>query len=163
MIRDLQRTLALTARVGGVPQPQGSIRSLGKGRPSVHANAARLDPWRDTIVVYVRNAMKRGVGPWPIDGPVRLEALFRMPRPRSRPADRPHPTSTPDLSHLLRACEDGIGMAGAWVDDAQIIEVEAAERYGDPGCVLWVYRLNAAKPWYSEVSGRATRPTEGTP
>ncbi len=33
----------------GTPVTQGSIRSLGAGRPSVHSNAKRLKPWRVTV------------------------------------------------------------------------------------------------------------------
>jgi Holliday junction resolvase RusA-like endonuclease len=36
----------LTVQVPGLPVPQGSIRNLGRGRPSVHANADKLLPWR---------------------------------------------------------------------------------------------------------------------
>jgi hypothetical protein len=48
------RVVTLTVTVLGVPVPQGAIRSLGTGRPSVHANAKALHPWRQMVAQQVR-------------------------------------------------------------------------------------------------------------
>jgi hypothetical protein len=46
--------VTLTVVVPGLPVPQGAIRSLGTGRPSVHANAKSLLPWREQIAAHTR-------------------------------------------------------------------------------------------------------------
>ncbi len=43
----VENSIVITAY--GTPVTQGSIRSLGAGRPSVHSNAKRLKPWRVTV------------------------------------------------------------------------------------------------------------------
>ena len=129
---------SLTVTVPGVPAPQGSLKSLGAGRPSVHANAATLLPWRASVVAHVRQQMERG-GDWPITGPVALSVTFRMPRPKSAPKSRLWPDRKPDLDKLLRACGDCLGSrtgAGVIHDDAQVVSIQAAKEYGAPGMTL---------------------------
>jgi hypothetical protein len=63
----------LTVQVPGLPVPQGSIRNLGRGRPSVHANADKLLPWRASVVAHIRQAMN-GQAEWPVSGAIRDDA-----------------------------------------------------------------------------------------
>ncbi len=64
----VDRALVITAF--GVPVTQGSIRSLGAGRPSVHSNAKRLKPWRVTVKEAALDALPdRDVDAhWPLRG-----------------------------------------------------------------------------------------------
>lgn len=137
---------SLTATVPGVPQPQGSIRSLGKGRPSVHSNADRLLPWRGQVIAHLRRAMDADqVEPgWPISGPVAVSVVFALPKPRSAPRSRMHPDRKPDIDKLARAVLDCLGSkigAGVIFDDAQVVQLTARKTYGGPGCVLTVSSL----------------------
>ena len=128
---------ALVVTVPGVPAPQGSMRSLGTGRPMVHSNAATLLPWRAEVVRQVKAQMERG-GDWPITGPVALTITFRLPRPKSAPKRR-WPDKKPDLDKLVRAAGDCLGSktgAGAIGDDAQVVAIYANKEYGTPGMTL---------------------------
>lgn len=139
--------------VFGKPAPQGGIRSLGKGRPSVHANADTLLPWRDSIVSACRLAMQAMTpeqrARLPYDGPVALFAYFTWPKPVSAPKTRETwPTARPDLSHLVRAAEDALTSAGVWRDDSLIVYTESRKVYpnqgpglASPGAKLFVYRF----------------------
>jgi len=82
-------------------------------------------------------------------GPVRLSAIFHMPRPKGhyrtgkhasqlRPSAPEHPATKPDLLKLTRAIEDA--MTGiVWRDDAQVVVEKLEKRYGSqPGCVIQV-------------------------
>ena len=85
----------------GRPIPQGSVRSLGAGRPSIHNNARTLLPWRDTISGAARTAA--ALDGWKrTDLPVSVYVTFYFDRPRSH-------YRTGRNAHLLR---DGIGGDG---------------------------------------------------
>lgn len=129
---------SLTVTVPGVPISQGSLRSLGAGRPTVHSNAATLLPWRASVVAHVRQQMERG-GEWPIDGPVKLSVTFHLARPKSSPRWRLWPDKKPDLDKLVRACCDALSErtgAGAIRDDAQVVLLSASKEFGTPGMTL---------------------------
>lgn len=128
--------------VPGIPVPQGSIRSLGRGKPSVHSNASSLLPWRAAVVATVRAAMDAGGGEWPLAGPVKLSLSFTLPRPRSAPRSRLWPDRKPDLDKLVRAVGDSLTQAGAIADDAQVVLLAAGKNYGVPQVVidLWPIR-----------------------
>jgi len=126
---------ALTVTVLGVPVPQGAIRSLGTGRPSVHANAKALHPWRQMVAQQVRWAMGDEGITEPLDGPMVLTATFTMPRPKSAPKSRWAPDRRPDLSHLVRALEDAIVMGGGVVDDSQFVTEHVSKVYPHDGNV----------------------------
>lgn len=125
----------LHVSVPGVPAPQGSLRSLGTGRPSVHSNAATLLPWRAAVIAHVRQVMQTG-GEWPVEGPVQAEATFFLPRPKSAPAWRIWPDKKPDLDKLQRAAGDALEQAGALRSDAQIVLWKSSKQYGPPGMDL---------------------------
>lgn len=114
-----------TAMVLGVPVPQGSLRTLGRGRV-VHNNDEKLRPWRDSIAWAVRERMDTSP---PLEGPVEVTATFVLPRPQSAPKRRWAPDRKPDLDKLIRALLDGITAGGGWVDDAQVISMIAVKVY----------------------------------
>ena len=125
----------LTVTVLGVPVPQGAIRSLGTGRPSVHANAKSLHPWRQMVAQQVRWQMGDAGITEPLEGPAVLTATFVMPRPKSAPKSRWAPDRRPDLSHLVRALEDAIVMGGAVADDSQFVTEVVSKVYPADGAV----------------------------
>ena len=136
---------ALTVTVPGVPQPQGSMKSFGRG-PLVHSNAEHLLPWRASLIGHLRQAMDADmVEPgWPISGPVRVDVVFTLPKPKSAPKSRLHPDRKPDLDKLCRAALDALGQktgAGVIYDDAQVVGLVAAKNYGNPGCTLTIASL----------------------
>lgn len=130
---------ALTVTVPGIPVPQGAIRSLGTGRPSVHANAKTLLPWRQLVATSTRWAMNDVGMTEPMEGPLVLTATFTLPRPKSAPRSRWAPDRRPDLSHLVRALEDATVMAAAVVDDAQYVTEVTSKVYGPlPGVTFTI-------------------------
>lgn len=127
--------------VRGTPVPQGSIRSLGKGRPSIHGNAGRLLPWRE----HVQHEAERATGARPpITGPVALRVAFVVPRPASAPKRIVWPAKRPDIDKLIRAVMDALTAAGVWLDDAQVVELTASKTFPGrgyldvPGAVITV-------------------------
>jgi Holliday junction resolvase RusA-like endonuclease len=132
---------ALSVVVAGVPVPQGSVRSLGAGRPSVHSNAAVLMPWRQAVIACVQHEMEHCENEWPLLGPVKLAVSFTMPRPKSAPKWRLWPDKKPDLDKLVRAIGDALTQSGAIADDAQIVLLSADKQYGIPQMSLLLRQL----------------------
>lgn len=146
----------IEVRVYGTPAPQGSKRHVGGGR-MIESNRERLVPWRQAIVAAWVAAGRARV----VNAPVALAVTFYLPRPKSHyrtgkyaaelrldaPA-RPH--GKPDLDKLTRGVFDALTDAGAWVDDAQAVDLHASKRYADgdtrPGAVIKLRRLPAVAP-----------------
>lgn len=75
----------------------------------------------------------------PYTGPVRIEGLFAMPRPKrlAKQRARVYHQSTPDIDNLLKLV-DALNTTkrlgpGLWLDDKQIMAVSAAKAYAEPG------------------------------
>ena len=126
----------------GKPVPQGSIRSLGAGRPSVHGNADRLLPWLDTIIAATQAAMieyrwTRNEGPCSVYG------TFYFDRPKSHYTSKgalkpdaprwPITRANGDLDKLQRAWGDAVTAAGAIKDDSQIAAWNVTKNYVGTG------------------------------
>jgi Holliday junction resolvase RusA-like endonuclease len=155
----------LDVLVYGVPKPQGSKRSWAYVPKDVmDAAVAARDPrmvrpkaalaednpvsvttWRETVRATVLMALPR---PWvPVDGPVRVDLVFCMPKPGSAPVRRrTWPHRKPDLDKLTRAVFDSLKDAGAWQDDARCVELHAlkdfpGERMDRPGVWIRMWEL----------------------
>jgi Holliday junction resolvase RusA-like endonuclease len=135
--------ITLAVSVPGVPAPQGSIRSLGAGRPSVHSNASTLLPWRASVIAHIRQAMGAG-GPWPLEGPVKVGITFYLPKPKSARKGDMWPAKRPDVDKLARACLDSLTQSGSIRDDAQVVMLGATKVYGLPGMVMTVCPMAVA-------------------
>jgi Holliday junction resolvase RusA-like endonuclease len=141
----------LCVQVLGQPVPQGSIRSLGKGRPSIHSNAERLLPWRERLQTAIEDAIREQHGQFPLAGPVAIDATFTMLKPKSAPKRRrTFPITRPDGDKLLRAVGDALQNAGAMKDDSQIVQYHSRKVYPNeapqalhvPGLYLFVYTVS---------------------
>lgn len=147
----------------GSPVTQGSIRSLGKGRPSVHSNAATLKPWRDTIVTAAREQMASEiwVTQWPVSGPVAVDITFTVKKSKGAPKTRrTWPDRRPDVDKLKRAVLDALKAAGVYGDDGQVVEGTARKAYPRehpqaldvPGVLIYVYEIGEPPPKFGGVS-----------
>lgn len=143
----------------GLPVPQGAIRHLGKGRPSVHANAATLKPWR----AQVQEGAEQAIAAWkvlrteptpPLPGPVGLGVYFTMKKPVSAPKKKTtYPISRPDVDKLIRAVMDSLCAAGMYRDDSQVVWLETKKVFpGEdihalhvPGVVVEVYDVTSVE------------------
>lgn len=122
------------------------IKPFGKDRHRVGRGGHVFTPARtrdgERAIAWEAVLAMRGYAP--LTGPVRLTLTATMPIPRSWSAAKRAaalagailPTSKPDLSNTLKSCEDGIEKGGVLRDDAQIVEIVAAKRYGEMPCLL---------------------------
>lgn len=110
--------------VPGLPAPQGSKRHVGNG--VMVESSARVKPWRQDVR---EAALADGTR---VTGPVSVDLLFMMPRPKSAKAGQAA-DKRPDLDKLVRAVLDALTSAGTFEDDARVIDLHARKRLTAPG------------------------------
>lgn len=119
----------LVIDVEGSPVPQGSFRHVGNGR-IISANP-KLNSWRQAIADQVSQQTAVRL----IEGSVRVELVFTLPRPKSVPKSRrPRPTTKPDLDKLCRSVLDAISLpryVQLLTDDSIVTDMNACKRYAD--------------------------------
>lgn len=152
----------LVVTIPGKPEPAGSkrafiIRSKAGAQRAVVTDANKnAGAWKDKVSLFLAQTVT-----WIGSGPVRVDFVFTLPRPRGHYRTGKHagelrkdaptwPTSRPDALKLARAAEDA--MTGTvFGDDAQIVEEHIHKVYGPaPGSVridVWVWRTS---PYVSE-------------
>jgi crossover junction endodeoxyribonuclease RusA len=113
-------------RVIGLPAPQGSKRLIGHtraGRGILVESSAKVKPWREAVKYAALETRECC-----INGPVDVEMVFTLPKPKSAPKKRrTWPDRKPDLSKLIRSTEDALTDAGVWEDDARVVHCDAAK------------------------------------
>lgn len=142
----LSRGHPIAFTVFGVPQPAGSKRAFNHattGRVVVVDDARKSRPWKQEVAGAANMAAGsfRGL----LDGPLRLELVFWMPRPKGhygtgrnagkvRPSAPRFPAVKPDVLKLARAVEDALSGI-VYRDDAQIVDEVLRKVYGEPARV----------------------------
>mgnify|MGYP003559362432 FL=1 len=117
----------LRFEVVGLPGAQGSKRHVGRG--VMVESSKKVAPWREAVAYAARTAHH---GHQPLDGPLSLEVVFRLPATSSwKAADRVRgwrwKDRTPDLDKLLRSTGDALTQAGVIADDARIVALSACK------------------------------------
>lgn len=127
--------------VMGIPRPQGSKRGfLRNGRIIMVEASKQLPEWREQIVLAAKEAMYAHGEWYKTAAPVRVEAVFFLPRPKT--VKREYPTVAPDGDKLSRGLLDALTTAGVYEDDAQVVDLIALKRYSDkPGVSVIVTEL----------------------
>jgi Holliday junction resolvase RusA-like endonuclease len=121
----------------GVPKPGGSKTAFMN--PKTHKvivmdSCKKNKEWRQCVAVFAREAYQGE----PIEGPVNLDVIFLMPRPKThlnskgilkKSAPYEH-TKKPDLTKLLRSTEDALVQdAHILKDDSQIVDQHVTKGY----------------------------------
>lgn len=140
--------MIFTFRVHGLPAPQGSKKHVGNG--IMVESSAKVKPWRQDVKYAALEDLP--AAGYPIIGPVRVQVTFYLPRPKGhyrtgrnagllRDSAPLFPHTKPDVDKLLRSTLDGMGEAGVWRDDSQVVGVGMWKRYADavpPGAEITV-------------------------
>lgn len=127
----------------GLPAPQGSKRHVGRG--ILVESSTKVGPWREAVVAAATN---QGAANVRLDGPVKVDVSFYLPRPKAhyRANGELRPTApfvqfnTPDIDKLLRSTLDALVQAAVIADDARVQELEARKLYATseraPGALI---------------------------
>jgi Holliday junction resolvase RusA-like endonuclease len=125
--------------VPGRAQPAGSKRAFPfrkkDGRLGVAVSDAnpKARGWKERVALVASEAMN-GSAPW--TGPLVLKVSIHFLRPKThmkksgevRGSAPSLPATRPDITKLLRACEDAL-TGVVWKDDAQIVQQVATKTY----------------------------------
>lgn len=107
----------------GDPIPQGSMRHIGRGR--MVSDNPKLKGWRQRVTASAQAALGPGWTPW--DGPVAMDLVITLPRPKSAPKTKvTFPATKPDLDKLMRAIGDSLCPKTGFKtlqEDSRIVEV----------------------------------------
>lgn len=118
----------------GTPAPQGSKRHVGRG--IMVESSAKVKPWREAV----KAAYSWDDVAFPGPAPVVVRVEFFLARPQGhygtgknagivKDSAPRFPAGKPDIDKLLRSTLDGLGEAGMWGDDAQVVTVLGEKRY----------------------------------
>lgn len=127
----------LSFTVFGLPIPQGSKSFKGMtrdGRAILAESSKYLKPWRTLVANEIRDAIAaatvRPADGFPLLGPVAIDLMFTMRKPKGAPKGRvTWPIVKPDKDKLERAILDAGTNAGLWVDDSQVIDGRTSKAY----------------------------------
>ncbi len=105
----------------GQPRARAFARKMGNKFVARVYDAGTAEGWKSLIAL----AARPHVPATPIDGPVRVDALWLFPRPqrllkKKSPAERIPHTAKPDRDNLDKASLDCLTTLGFWKDDAQV-------------------------------------------
>lgn len=109
--------------VSGVPTPQGSARAfVVNGKPVITSSNRSLAAWRRLVSDAAQNHAHM------IEGPVKLNVSFILPRPKSLPKKVQWNIKRPDLDKLIRSVGDSL-TGIMWKDDSQVVTINATKSY----------------------------------
>lgn len=143
-------TWLLDLFVPGRPAPQGSKRHVGRG--ILVESSKAVAPWRTTVAWHAAQVFHGA----PLDGPLRVDLDFVMPRPASTPKrSTPPAIKRPDVDKLQRALFDALSGV-VWRDDSQLVDVHARKRLAEvdeqPGALIRV-AVSSGEQTADSVSG----------
>lgn len=114
--------------VNSTPKPQPRPRLTKAGRAY---NPKSADFYKMHVGMAAKQAMSEA--PTPLSGPLELEVIFYMPRPKrlaKGASDVPH-LCRPDTDNLLKSTQDALQMASVVSDDSYFYRVTGAKYYAD--------------------------------
>lgn len=117
--------------VHGVPVPQGSKSAFVVGGRAVITEgkkSASLKEWRSAIAACARLWLQQNGSPAPLDGPVSVDVVFYLPRPKSAPRRVLVPATKPDADKLVRSALDALTKI-AYTDDSRIVDLNVRKRF----------------------------------
>ncbi len=111
------------------PRQRHAIRGTAK-----RAFVANYTPTDDPVVAFkatVRMAAEAAYSGPPLEGPLRVDAVFVLPRPQSkrwktRAMPRYHHTGRKDLDNLAKSIYDAL-TGTLWIDDGQIAAADCVK------------------------------------
>jgi len=113
---------------------------VGKGRPRFAKRGGKVWVYTPEKTAHTEALIRTLVleklqgYKFPKEMPLRLEATFYLPRPKSA-RKRLLPTVAPDIDNYFKVLADSLARF-AFEDDSQLTTVLLRKRYGDPGIHL---------------------------
>jgi len=132
--------------VYGIPAPKGSksFKGMRGGHAILVESSKKVKPWTEAVIAAVLAQTDTN-----LSGPVSVDIIFYLPRPKSTPKRVLYPAKKPDLDKLERSTWDALTKAGVIEDDARIVRSSASKRFAGcehstmltPGAVIFIERV----------------------
>lgn len=126
--------LPIVFSVQGEPKAQPRPKAMRRGNFISIYTPATAKIWKGLVA----SAAKPFLLSEPLDQPLRLDAIFRMPRPKShylksglRPTAPKFHTAKPDTDNLIKAVMDCLTDVGLWRDDSIICVQSCVKVYAN--------------------------------
>lgn len=141
-----QPDLSFTVYGNAAPAGSKTVGFAKSGRHFVRdSSGKRGSEWRNAVAQAGGIEMR---GAALLDGPLHVEMVFHVPRPKAhigakglKPSAPEWPTTRPDVLKLARGIEDAL-TGIVWRDDSQVVVEHLTKSYGEPARVaISVYRL----------------------
>jgi Holliday junction resolvase RusA-like endonuclease len=143
----------------GQPRPKAFARKFGAKWSARVYDPGTAEGWKSQIAI----AARRSIPEQPIDGPVSLDLVFWLPRPKAhyrtgkysselRVSAPEWHTGKPDTDNLSKAVMDALTHLGFWHDDGQVCSGRTVKRYGDKmGCEVVINQLPTGDLYEKQV------------
>lgn len=149
--------------ISGVPSPGGSKSAFCLKKNGVYTGRAvvvdaggkKTKEWRQDVAAAAMEAMRQADSA-PLTGPVELELIFQMPRPKShfrsdrvtlKPGSPLQHVTRPDCTKLARSTEDSLTSI-CFYDDGQIVKQSHEKAFSDqPGCWVIIKKVEDPQIW----------------
>jgi Holliday junction resolvase RusA-like endonuclease len=105
-------------------QPGDVVRIQGTGRRFQPKKHPEWTAWCHLIAL-------QNAPPTPLDGPIWVNLIYSLPRPKSAPKSRRYPWQRPDVENYGKGLLDSFNGL-LFHDDAQIVKLHMCKRYCDP-------------------------------
>jgi Holliday junction resolvase RusA-like endonuclease len=124
----------LVFTVYGSPVAQGRPRFARIGGFVRTYDPSKSKNWKQDVKAQVLQQLG-GAPPALLEGPLELQVVFHLPRPKSLPKRVTHHVKKPDCTNLVKGIEDALNGI-LWRDDSQLVDVSLRKVYGDPPRVV---------------------------
>lgn len=109
--------------ISGPPVAKGRPKFAVRGGHGMAYTPEKTRAWEKAARMIIKAQMR---GNPPLEGPIDAELWFGMPRPKT--VKRKHPVVKPDIDNFIKNAFDAMNGI-AFVDDAQIVRVNASKEY----------------------------------
>lgn len=137
--------------IPGEPKGQPRPRAFSVGGSARVYDPSTAEGWKSQIAQAIEPYLPER----PLEGPVRVELVFHMPRPKAhyrtgkyagqlKSSAPEYHTGRPDVDNLIKSSFDALSEIGFWRDDSQVCLTSIVKQYanGRPGCRLVIERID---------------------
>lgn len=119
---------AIRLVVYGNPVPKARVRVVRtKSGKTVSYTPHKTESWEDSIRIQALQDRPAKL----LDGPLALEVIFYLLRPKSKPKRVKYPDTKPDLDNLVKSIKDALEGV-IYTNDSRIVREVIEKCYGDP-------------------------------
>ena len=107
----------------GTPKAQPRVKAFSRGNHAGVYTPETAKSWKQLVMIEAAPYAGRQ-----IDGPVRIDIVFFLPRPKAHRKEV-FVVTKPDIDNLVKSTTDALTDCAVWRDDSQIVRLETGKFY----------------------------------